>query len=123
MENLLLIIDDDSVTRTLNTMLVKRFFSDVKTLSFEFGQDAIDYLSNSESIKPKLILLDLNMPEMNGWDFMNEIEKLNIDCDIAIVTSSNAAIDVEKSKHFKSIVHFFVKPLSVSKLQEIKFNS
>ena len=63
--------------------------------------------------KKYMILLDLNMPVMNGWEFLEELEKTEIasQAKVAIVTSSIDSADRKKAKEFEMVEYFLSKPL------------
>jgi CheY-like chemotaxis protein len=74
-----LLVDDDSVTLSLCDMVIKRFTFAEEVDKAQNGQEAIDYFNdivddsnNSNTDVPAVIFLDLNMPVMNGWDFLDE---------------------------------------------------
>jgi CheY-like chemotaxis protein len=70
-----------------------------------------------------MILLDVNMPQMNGWDFLEEYEKLPLQAiaktKVYIVSSSINNRDIEKSKTYKTVSGFISKPLDTEKMNEI----
>jgi len=93
-------------------------------LIFNNGQDALDKLKaliESGGILPDLILLDLNMPIMDGWQFLDSFTEFEIEKEIIIyiVSSSVDPVDHERSKHYSVVNNFVVKPISVDKVTEI----
>ncbi|UFH45674.1 response regulator [Flavobacterium galactosidilyticum] len=96
-------------------------FSEIS--SFKNGKDAIDELYNSsENIDaiPDIILLDINMPIMDGWEFMDELgvikPKFNADIVVYIVSSSIAIEDKNKSKSHENILGYLSKPVTLDDL-------
>ncbi|MBL4676777.1 MAG: response regulator [Mucilaginibacter sp.] len=76
-----LIIDDQEVDRQISTLLLNKHDKDLIVHPFADGQEAIAYLNNLLSAKrslPDYILLDLVMPAMDGWQFLEAYEKLSI---------------------------------------------
>lgn len=119
----LLIIDDDAVSvLILKKMLLNAGFLD-NPMVFKNGNEAINFLnSNYKSIEKYFIFLDINMPIMNGWEFLEEIEpKINTEnFSVYLLTSSTSEQDIIKSKNYKSIKKFISKPVAKEILQEIK---
>ncbi|MDT0555365.1 response regulator [Patiriisocius hiemis] len=91
---------------------------------FNNGRDALDSLSplviSGENI-PDVILLDLNMPIMDGWQFLDEFIKIKTNKKIVIyiVSSSIDPADTEKAKQYQNVSNFIVKPITVDNLKAI----
>jgi len=91
---------------------------------FHNGEEA---LTNLKSIikagekLPDIILLDLNMPIMDGWEFLDEFTKIKTDKEITIyiITSSVDPADVNKAKEYDNINKYIVKPITLEALKEI----
>ena len=119
------IIDDDPifVFGTKKIMKLANFCNSF--LVFHNGEEALNHLKpiiecNGSSL-PDVILLDLNMPIMDGWQFLDEF--IQIPCEkeitIYIVTSSINPEDMERAKDYDKISNYLIKPISSNKLQEI----
>ncbi|HEX8356176.1 MAG TPA: response regulator, partial [Segetibacter sp.] len=86
--------------------------------SCENGQIAIDYLKGikEKGIIPQIIFLDINMPVMNGWDFLEEFEKVRNEYvqlpRIYLLSSTVDPEDYRKAKKFSLVENFISKPLS-----------
>jgi len=123
--NLTLLIDDNDV----DLFLQKRFmemnrFSD-SIIEFNSPIAALDYLSaHNEKEVPQIIFLDLNMPLMNGFEFLAQFEKLPVDriekTKIVVVTSSGNMKDKEQALGFKSVFSFITKPFNTNNLNELR---
>lgn len=90
---------------------------------FPNGAEALDNLKPLISSKEKLpdfILLDINMPVMNGWDFLDEFIKIPCEQNITIyiVTSSLDPLDLEKAKSYSNVNNYLIKPISIENLRE-----
>ena len=121
MKNVLL-IDDDEVTNYLNKLIILKFNKDIIVEEVTSGLDGIDLL-NHRNIFPDIIFLDINMPVMNGFEFMTEFQKypdnLKENVQVNILSSSTHPKDIEKATSFSQIKNFFEKPLSLKHLQKI----
>lgn len=118
--------DDDAIYQTIINKLIQKSGVFSALSSFINGKEAIfalNYsLENNDTI-PDIILLDINMPVMDGWEFMEEIKriksKISKNIIIYIVSSSIALEDKNKSKTFTDISGYIPKPISVADLLSI----
>ncbi|MBL4678407.1 MAG: response regulator [Mucilaginibacter sp.] len=121
------VIDDERIDNMIFKLLVKRLDEAIKVNAIENGQHAIDQLlqlSRSEpSLLPDYIFLDINMPGMNGWQFLNEYDRLHIGqfkkIHIYILSSSVYGADVKKSHANPYVDDFINKPLDFENLKMI----
>tara|TARA_R110002050_G_scaffold180202_3_gene313815 strand:+ start:5850 stop:6254 length:405 start_codon:yes stop_codon:yes gene_type:complete len=122
--NCVWIVDDDLIARLLiKKRLQKEKFS-TTIFEFENGEDALNaYLNiDGQVAQPDLILLDLNMPVMDGWTFLESIgkhlrEKLPLPT-VAILTSSIDQEDRDQAKPYTNVISFLKKPLDLAVLKE-----
>jgi CheY-like chemotaxis protein len=123
-EKIIWIVDDDIIYQTIIHKLIEKSGIFSAHFSFLNGKEAIIALNNTLEIKkeniPDIILLDINMPVMDGWEFMEEIKrlkpKIKKNITIHIVSSSIAMEDRNKSKTFADIMSYITKPVSVNDL-------
>lgn len=118
------IIDDDEIIIYLTGEIIKTANFTEKTETFLDGQQAINRLKQviEEGGKlPDVILFDLNMPVMDGWEFVDEFLKLPIKKEIPlfVFTSSINPADKDKSFSYSTIKGFIQKPLTNQKLDKI----
>jgi CheY-like chemotaxis protein len=118
-QELVMLVDDDPMSNTYSSLVVKKQNPNAQVIMFGSGMSALNYLKDTNSIKPSIILLDLNMPVMNGWDFMEEYEKLGLDIEVVVVTSSNESEDKTRSESFKGVVDYFVKPITLDNIKKL----
>lgn len=109
----ILLIDDDFMSSTYTSLMLKKIHPKVEVVCFNNAQDGLCFLKDVHQAKPNYIFLDLNMPGMNGWDFMDEFQKMNLNIEVIITTSSNDINDRERSKSYSGISDFFIKPIGV----------
>lgn len=122
--NLAYIIDDDEIIIYLTNKLIMNaeFCNQLET--FTEAKTALERLKlalqTGENI-PDVVLFDLNMPEMNGWDFIEEFKKLDFGKEIPtfIFTSSIDPNDKQRSFQYEEIKDFITKPLTLQKLDKI----
>lgn len=120
----LLVIDDDEINIFIIKKIVARTGYAVDMVSKSNGQLAIDYLNEiirDEAQFPQLILVDINMPLMNGWEFLMAYEKLErpLNTHVYMLSSSVYENDIEKAKSYKTVNGFISKPLSLERLMEL----
>lgn len=118
------IIDDDSIFKIIIQKLISKseIFDTVKT--FSNGQEATEALKNvldANDKLPDIILLDIEMPIMDGWGFMSEISALKpniieLDLNIFISSSSIAIEDKIKADKYPNIHGYLTKPISLNDL-------
>jgi CheY-like chemotaxis protein len=118
------IIDDDVLfTMVTQKMLQVKDFTE-KTITFKNGQEAIDYLidfKDNASILPDVIFLDINMPVLDGWEFLDELKSLHFAKEIKIflLTSSINPADIEKAKDYNKVSGYLNKPLNFSEVSSL----
>lgn len=119
--NLTYIIDDDKIFIFVLKKIIEKNENFDQVLDFKNGEEVIKILSDESNILPNIILLDINMPVIDGWQFLEEIEKLpNKDkLNIFIMSSSIDANDIEKSKSFETVKDFISKPINNDKLNKL----
>jgi len=123
------VVDDDTIYQIIVNKIIQKseMFSTIS--SFKNGKDAINAVSNSlnniESF-PDIILLDINMPIMDGWEFMEELQVLkpsiNKQIIVYIVSSSIAVEDKNKAKSYPDILGYLSKPVNINDLILIASN-
>ncbi|KJD33496.1 transcriptional regulator [Tamlana nanhaiensis] len=120
------IIDDDPIFVYGVKKLMKFANFCESFMIFNNGEEAINNLKpilESESSKdmPDIILLDLNMPIMDGWQFLDEFTKIDAHKQITIyiVSSSIDPQDKNKLKNYETVSKFIIKPITVELLENI----
>ena len=122
-----LLIDDDEINNFISIKLIKKALLNTDIMDCLNGKFAIDKLADIQrkdpNKMPDYILLDINMPIMNGWEFLEEFKRLNIDplgkSKIYIISSSVFSNDINKAKSYPLVKDFISKPLNVEKIKEL----
>lgn len=120
------IIDDDEIyTFTVKRIIARADIAE-QSIFFDNGASAIHFFKENAQngdILPELILLDINMPQLNGWQFLEEYVKLVPSLakktSIFIVSSSIDADDYARAKKYKEVSDFIAKPITVENLRNI----
>ena len=119
-----MLIDDSEMDNMLNKMILQTVKFSETIQVFKSSIDALEYLTRgADTINiPELILLDINMPEMNGFEFMDEFQKLPPKISnytkVYIISSSDDPIDITHASKYKSIIKYLKKPLNRLELME-----
>lgn len=119
-----LLIDDDPVFLLIFTRMIKKVCTRLSVNSFLNGEKGLEFLNKNYSPENQyIILLDINMPIINGWQFLDIIRKkgmaLNNNISIYILTSSTDLDDVKQAKTYSIVKDIVSKPLSVNSLNRI----
>lgn len=116
----ILLVDDDKILTFITVNSIKKLGL-VEDIQVAYnGKEAIDLLTETIQI-PDFILLDINMPIMDGFDFLDQYYKLGLNgkSKIAIYTSSIQEADKEKANKYGDVFDFIIKPLSPERLEKI----
>ena len=101
-------VDDDKVQHMINRRVLQKLNLGVNMVFFVKPFEALEWLGTNNA---DVILLDINMPEMDGWEFLKRMEAEGINGNVKMLTASLDPGDVIKSEEFKQISGFLVKPL------------
>lgn len=119
----LLVIDDDDINIFIIKKIVEKTGYNVDMVAKGNGQLAVDYLQSTlnQPNFPELILIDINMPILNGWEFLEAYDELDISSrvDLYMLSSSVYENDIEKAKTYSKVRGFISKPLSMERLIEL----
>jgi len=112
----ILLLDDDRIQKILVEKRLLKINSGIEFVYFDTPSKALDYLK-TESVD--LLLVDLNLPEMTGWEFVDEVEKVSPDSVVILQSGSVENEQIQRANSDKRISEIFEKPLSESDLRSI----
>ena len=116
------LIDDSDIDLFVQRRFIELSGFARRVITFRSSREALNYLSDSNLKEhPELIFLDLNMPEIDGFSFLEQYNKLVTDAPtrIIILTSSSSSLDRDRAATFGNVIGFLSKPLTESNLAEI----
>jgi CheY-like chemotaxis protein len=113
------LIDDDEIFQFIMKNTIAEISPDIKIKFFSDGEKGMDFLKQNLGAAtnlPDIILLDVNMPFMDGWEFLKEYKslqtKIKKDINIYLLTSSNNPNDIAMAKEISELSGYLVKPIS-----------
>ena len=126
MLEILCVVDDDKIFTYLLKRIIEKAKITREIIFFENGRDALDYLAShkKDALKlPQLILLDINMPILDGWQFLNEYGKLKPEVpqpiSICMMSSSSEIEDYDRAMDSGHVMDYLQKPVQIPSLKEV----
>src|ERR1700759_1638703 len=124
LKSIYFIDDDPTFIYLTRRMLSSR--AGFESKEFMDGEMAIDHLRaicDQPDLLPDIIFLDLSMPVMDGWEFLEEYsqlrDRLKKNISLFIVSSSISPEEIERSKTYSAVTDFLIKPLRAGKIEEL----
>lgn len=126
-KHIVCLIDDDDIYQFTARMMLESTGMTKQIRSFYNGREAIAYFREKSNIDsatlPDVIFLDINMPVMNGWEFLEEYHKLYATFPkpivVYVVSSSVDRDDMAKSRSYQAVTDYLIKPVNRNKYQEL----
>jgi len=122
----ILLVDDDQLYLYLMEKTIHQISKELVVSTFTDGEQAVEYIAKCTEEKvelPEVIFLDINMPFLDGWGFLNEFKKLKPkiinNINIYMVSSSMRDSDVKRASNFEELTGYVVKPVNKVQLAEI----
>jgi CheY-like chemotaxis protein len=126
--NKILLVDDDSTSNFLTQMILEDLQVTDTIVVKKNGQEALDYINETCMQQgqscPELIFLDINMPIMDGFELLDEMQRLkelkadNSHTTVVLLTTSNNPKDIEKAKTY-NITFYIEKPLTEDSIRQL----
>jgi two-component system, NarL family, nitrate/nitrite response regulator NarL len=118
------IVDDSEVDLFVQKKFIEMRKFAGKVVTFSSSTQALEVLSTSKADEvPGLVFLDLNMPLISGFEFLDRIREISTDVfgqmKVVILTSSNSRADHERAMSFNNVIRFISKPLTEQGLDEL----
>lgn len=117
----ILLIDDDATSNLINEVIIKKsnLFNSIKTVIA--AESGLNYLLSNPDDLPKVIFLDINMPEMDGWEFLDKFAEIDKEIrdkiDIYMLSSSQNPDDIIRAVKNPFVKDFLSKPLKLETLK------
>jgi CheY-like chemotaxis protein len=118
----ILLVEDNFMTNLYNQKIVEDLCIADHVIPAENGKEALDFLEHNQKnhSQPDLIFVDINMPEMSGWDFLAKCNKLKYEKGkpplIVMLTVSHNVEDEKLARSIPNVIDYLTKPLTESKL-------
>ena len=122
-----LIVDDDPQNNSLSRMAIRKVLGNVPVKDFEVPETGLEYIGKDfetgSSDEKTVLLLDINMPTMTGWEFLEEFDKLSenikMQFQIFMLSSSVDPSDIERATSNPLVTDFIEKPLNKEDLEKM----
>jgi len=115
-----MLVDDSEIFNFIMKKLIQNIDPELNVYSFIYPEEA---LASLQEINPDIIFLDLNMPIIDGWEFLNHMRERNLQYKTYIISSSTSEIDIQQSNNYKNVNGYLIKPVGEEKLAAILQNT
>lgn len=120
------VIDDDDIYQFTIKRTIQSTNLAKEILSFNDAEEALEYFGTLTEVTdslPDILFVDINMPLMNGWEFLEAFQtiKYKFQKDIKIFMSSSSidSRDMEKAQEYECVSDYLIKPMTIDKLKDI----
>lgn len=122
-----MLVDDDEISTFVASRIIQTAHFAKQVISCSSAQEALRYLQTASHPAvpvPDLILLDINMPVMNGWDFLEAYQPMVANLDrkpvVVMLSSSVYYEDIDRARQFPEISEYMAKPLTAASLTQLQ---
>ena len=124
--NTICIVDDDYIYQVTSKKMIERICVTNNILVFSNGEEAFQFLSEmiaDRNALPDVIFLDVNMPYMDAWQFLDAFETLKArlvkDIIIYVISSSVSQTDIERARKIPAVKDYYIKPITIDQYTEM----
>lgn len=112
----IIFVDDDKIQHMINKKNMLRVKPELELIFFSDPFLALDWLQSNTA---DLLLLDINMPEMSGWEFLDLLLENKIQINVNMLSSSMDPEDLTRSNEFEAVTGFLIKPLQIDIIEQL----
>lgn len=112
----IVLVDDVPIANFIMMKLLKSIVPEAAIHDFTSSVTALD---NIATLNPDLIFLDLNMPDMDGFQFLDAMKERNLKHKVVIISSSTSEIDKNRAATYKNVKGYYIKPMEKEPLQQL----
>lgn len=109
------LVDDEYINNVISTKILMKIDSKLEIVKFTNPVEAYDEMKNA---KPDLILLDLNMPQFSGWQYLEKMRVDNMPYQVVILTSSVCKPDNARARTYENVIGYAEKPLNRDEISQ-----
>lgn len=119
-----ILIDDSEIDLFIQRRFLEVYAFSNNIISYKSAQEAIDALGQPRAKSPDIVFLDLNMPNIDGFEFLKTFnqmpESVTDKVRIVVLTSSNNKKDKIEAAQHKNVIHYITKPIKQSDIEDLK---
>ncbi len=113
----IVLVDDDPINNLICRKKLHKARTDLTIVEYVVARKGLEYFQQNPTTD--LLLLDINMPDLDAWTFLDEMEKIGVRVPVIIITSSIDQDDLEKAKNYDVIIDYVIKPMTEDKINKI----
>lgn len=114
---MIFLVDDDPIQNLITSQLISTSLNTLDYMVFNNGADTLSAIRDGQI--PKLILLDINMPIMDAWEFLDEYSQFESKSPVIMLTSSINDDDKNKASQYPFVTGYYTKPVDVETIKKI----
>lgn len=114
-----ILVDDDPINNLICRKKILKVRTNTTIHEFLTARKGLDYFLQHPTPHVDLLLLDINMPDLDAWSFLAEMEKNRLRVPVIIITSSIDQEDLERAKEYDVIINYIIKPITEDKINTI----